>query len=773
MNETNAKWELDANDIKINHGITLGKGSFGVVKRGILHGMTVAIKIIAESASTKETEMAAMMLRREVKALSRVQHQNVVRLIGACSNPPMLVLAFAEKGTLRDLLRHNYNDVSSSRKMELLRGVCDGMAMLHSKDILHLDLKPENVLISANGTPWVADFGLAIAMTATLTGGAGSTKGGRGTMQYKAPEHFADSDNDSDSDEPKSETKTITKVTYDKPADVYSFAMLSWEMFSGVVPFAGKMDHKIIILHRRALNGGKVKRPSLDGIPSEVVPFIEACWAHNPTIRPTFKKAKDMLDAVPIVAVVGASNAPGHWDIFIGHSRRCADAVVLGTEAATYFEKKGMSVWFDVRMNDKSEAAMEEGVKNSQYFVAVISGSCVNNDRPNDDPVGNAYFRRPYCIKELRWAQEAGKFIQPILRIDDKLKIGEFLGLLDAPLKIDGKMQDISDLKCLGSTDMIDLNRNDNEYWELGMKKVCRALKAGEDRLARKSQSNGTSSNVGTNSSSTVTSSTSTTDTHSTTSTSSTASNLFSRALKFGATRSNSSRETNSTSSNSTVTSLIGRASTASTSSIAVTKNLASTPATTTTTTPSIEPTTKIIVCFSYRSLDKARVEEAKTGLEKSGYTIFWGLDVDMAKATDWRNQWMVACDDADICVNFLSSSYVQSQACSDEWNYSMTNARNKTINVVLGGSQGRKDIDALPLVGEGAVAANGGAAIKMHFTSGGQALSIYASDNIVEKIVACTLFSSIGFALAFNNNLATLDWSSNAAKCNMVEPDS
>ena len=59
-----------------------------------------------------------------------------------------------------NLLRHNYNDVSSSRKMELLRGICNGMVMLHSKKILHLDLKPENVLISGNGTPWVADFGL-------------------------------------------------------------------------------------------------------------------------------------------------------------------------------------------------------------------------------------------------------------------------------------------------------------------------------------------------------------------------------------------------------------------------------------------------------------------------------------------------------------------------------------------------------------------------------------------------------------------------------------
>ena len=282
---TNASWEVDANDITL--GDVIGRGSFGVVKRGTLHGMDVAIKIIAASASVKEKEMASMMLRREVKALSRCQHQNVVRLIGACSNPPMLILAFASKGTLRDLLRHQNNELSPPRKMEILRGICDGMAMLHSKEILHLDLKPENVLISANGTPWVADFGLAIAMTSTLTGGAGSTKGGRGTMQYKAPEHFADGDSDSDSDEAEGETKASPKVTYDKPADVYSFAMMAWEIFSGVVPFAGKMDLKIMKMHTKALNGGKIKRPSLDDIPANVAPFIQACWAQDPLLLGT------------------------------------------------------------------------------------------------------------------------------------------------------------------------------------------------------------------------------------------------------------------------------------------------------------------------------------------------------------------------------------------------------------------------------------------------------------------------------------------------------
>jgi hypothetical protein len=499
MDFVNKNWLVNGADLI--KGRELGRGSFGVVYYGTLHGQEVALKQIAASASPREKQMAATMLQREVKTLSLCRHKNVIQLIGACPDPPMLVLAYAPNGTLRDLLR--LNTLLPSRTMELIHGVCDGMKMLHSKNILHLDLKPENVLISADGTPLVADFGLAIAMSSTLTGGAGSTSGGRGTMQYKAPEHFAaendSEDSDSDSDNATSaqgETKTSSSIKYDKPADVYSFGMMCWEMFSGKVPFAGKMDSTIVAAHIRALNGGKPKRPKIKKVPPELVSFIEACWHQDPTMRPTFKEAKEMLNAVPILAVDGALNYPGYWDIIIGHSRRCAAAVTLATEAATWFEKKGMSVWLDVRMTDRSTAAMEEGVKNSKYFIAVITGPCVNNDAPNDDPIGNAYFRRPYCIKELRWAQEAGKFIQPILRLEDKTQIGNLLGLLDAPLWMDGGDKNISDLKCLSDTDWIDLNRNDNEYWDLGMTKVCRALKAGEERAAkiRESKSSGTNS---------------------------------------------------------------------------------------------------------------------------------------------------------------------------------------------------------------------------------------------------------------------------------------
>jgi hypothetical protein len=146
---------------------------------------------------------------------------------------------------------------------------------------------------------------------------------------------------------------------------------------------------------------------------------------------------------------------------------------------------------------------------------------------------------------------------------------------------------------------------------------------------------------------------------------------------------------------------------------------------------PKQEPETeRYDFCFSYASKGNARVEEAKSRLEAKKWRVFWGLDVKTMAAKDWRNQWMAACQRSDVCVNFLSVAYVQSQACADEWNYAKKNKDPSTVlNVVVGGRQEREAILKVPL---DRLASNGGAGIQMHFTSDGQALSVYEADDIV-----------------------------------------
>ena len=97
---------------------------------------------------------------------------------------------------------------------------------------------------------------------------------------------------------------------------------------------------------------------------------------------------------------------------------------------------------------------------NSKAFIAVVTGPCTNVDAPHEPPEQNAYFKRWACVKELRWAREVGVPIQPVLRVEDRQRKGEFLMMAPA------------DLQDLGRANWVDLGRNDHEYWRVGIEKV-------------------------------------------------------------------------------------------------------------------------------------------------------------------------------------------------------------------------------------------------------------------------------------------------------------
>ena len=166
----------------------------------------------------------------------------------------------------------------------------------------------------------------------------------------------------------------------------------------------------------------------------------------------------------------GALNEPGKWHCFLSHTQRNAAAAGMALDMKNDLEKRGLACWLDVKMRDRSEAAMKEGVLNSQCVLALITGPVVNIDAPNDPPESNAYFNRGYCLKELRWAREAGIPIQPVIRMEDKRNIGKLLAA--AP----------DDLKDLGQVDFIHLDRSDVDYWQLGISKVIEAFSIASPR---------------------------------------------------------------------------------------------------------------------------------------------------------------------------------------------------------------------------------------------------------------------------------------------------
>ena len=147
------------------------------------------IASVPNSAAAHEQVRATL---KEARALKEAQHENVIRLEGICVDDPQrlgVLMEYAEQGTLRQVLDTNKTMGRTDRR-RLSRGILRGLAMLHAhkpRPILHGDLKATNVLVAADGTPKLADFGRASGSSAALTASMSMSRTHRGmSCSYKS-----------------------------------------------------------------------------------------------------------------------------------------------------------------------------------------------------------------------------------------------------------------------------------------------------------------------------------------------------------------------------------------------------------------------------------------------------------------------------------------------------------------------------------------------------------------------------------------------------------
>jgi tRNA A-37 threonylcarbamoyl transferase component Bud32 len=174
---TNSDFDPDLQDHviavgEIQLGKELGRGAEGVVRMGVYHGVPVAVKVTTLSMM-QAVPMVEMLTiaQREAKVLMPLRDPNVVSVFGVAIEYTdieihvMTVMELCSLGSLQDYLANSRNDdiLTWAHKAELCQRVAQGMAYLHGKGILHRDLKPGNVLMAADGTPKIADFGLSRA----------------------------------------------------------------------------------------------------------------------------------------------------------------------------------------------------------------------------------------------------------------------------------------------------------------------------------------------------------------------------------------------------------------------------------------------------------------------------------------------------------------------------------------------------------------------------------------------------------------------------------
>jgi tRNA A-37 threonylcarbamoyl transferase component Bud32 len=292
-------WKIKLTDLEI--GNKLGHGAYGdVFEASLSMEHNESKKVAFKRFHSKKG--AASLLNREARNLAAARHPNVIGFLGVCVDNDMgLVMELATKGSLREIIS-SAPTLSDDQLLTLSTGISTGLEFLHSNTptaIIHRDLKTANVLVAADGTPKIADFGMVISTSISVSQ---TTARGGGTPAYLAPEMWVeDGSDDSDDSDGGGGAGGGRAPECTPKCDVYAFGMVLYAMVSGKEPWADlceKTDPHLVPLkiRKKVL---KSKRPPMEFGTSPTVgilaELLQRCWVQSPTERPSMQEAKREL----------------------------------------------------------------------------------------------------------------------------------------------------------------------------------------------------------------------------------------------------------------------------------------------------------------------------------------------------------------------------------------------------------------------------------------------------------------------------------------------
>ncbi|KAL7717125.1 protein serine/threonine kinase [Entamoeba marina] len=254
----------------------IGEGGFGIVYKGIFRGYTVAIKKM-KNANEEQLEE----FEKEVAMLDKFRSDYIVHFYGAVfiPNKICMVTEFAQYGSLQDLMKKRFDDpIEENMKLKIISDAAKGLQYLHSNNILHRDIKPDNILVTSldnnidiNGK--LTDFGASrnvnlLFHDMTLTKYVGSPA-------YMAPE-------------------VLKRDKYFIKADIYSFGVTLYETIQWSIIYKGICTYRWDIA--KYVTSGK-RLPQLENMSDEIYDLISNCWSQEPQDRYDIEDVVVKLDA--------------------------------------------------------------------------------------------------------------------------------------------------------------------------------------------------------------------------------------------------------------------------------------------------------------------------------------------------------------------------------------------------------------------------------------------------------------------------------------------
>lgn len=275
----------------------LGKGHFGSVKKGKWRFCDVAVKkLFIENPS----EEALAEFIKEYKIMAQLRCPNIVGFYGYTLKPYCIVMEYLPFSLFR-ILHNPQITLDWSTRIRIARHIAIGLAFLHKQDIIHRDIKSDNVLLTQDYAAKLTDFGLSKIKTASRETIQISGDKAGGTFQWMAPE--------------------ILNNIISKASDIYSMGITFWELASRETPFKNIERRELIPFF--VLSMGLKEHIPAD-CPKKLATLIQSCWDKEPKARPTADEVVTYLD------VEEAENFPVFLQFY--RSKLAADEIKIVAE---------------------------------------------------------------------------------------------------------------------------------------------------------------------------------------------------------------------------------------------------------------------------------------------------------------------------------------------------------------------------------------------------------------------------------------------------------